>query len=464
MKNFLGNWNRDRVPYRAGLAGLALFYLALVLLFSPDQLKHDEPRYFQGAHNLTRGFFVPEGHPDFTNGPGYPLLLAPVTALLGFDFDQLEQDSQDYEFYIPDGHGGRLEHLKGRLLPLRLLNVFFLSAGLFVTWQLARQFVSNRAAFLLMIAVGLNPFQLRWVPCMMTENVTPLLFGTFALCWVRALRAKRFPIGWIILAAVSFAWLAMVRTLFGYVATAGLVFVPILCLISGRWKMAGRAVSPLAAALVLCLPYLSYTRHLTGQLFCWATNGPELLYWITSPREGEYGSWLQEKWVVRDSMLSERHLDFVQRVNDLPVEERPAAWMEGFRRNLEIEGAAKALARNYLANVSRLFFNVPRTREFEDFPKLVWTLTGYTVLLAACFAAGVTLWRWRAVPLELKALLLLGVIYSGGLLILPAEPRYLIPLAPLIAAWIGFAATRLVRIRLEVVREDSHAGAAAAAG
>ncbi len=448
-------WLRNQVraheiPLYACLGVLAAFYLVLVLAFSPDQLKNDEPRYFTGANNLTKGYFVAPDTPDFTNGPGFPLILTPVMSLLGFEFDGLVQDPANYEYFVPGASGNYLPDLKWPLLPLRLLNVLFLTAGAFVIYRASRLIVSRKAALLIAVAISLNPLQLRWVPLMMTENVTPLLFGSFAWAYIKGLQHGRFSWKWTLLAGLAFCVLALTRTMFGYVALGALISIPVFCFLDGHVRLLKQAAAPFAVALLGCLPYLAYTHHHTGKLFCWATNGPELLYWITSPHEGEYGSWLQEKWVIDDPVLAKNHLTYLQSVAKLPIAERADAWMEGVRKNLEAENIKSALVRNYAANLCRVFFNVPRSRKYENFPKLVWTLTGSLFAGLIFLALIPTLYGWRKLRVELKLLLLCVGIYFCGVILLPAEPRYLIPVFPVIFLWLAYVCEQLVEIRVKL--------------
>tara|TARA_R110002096_G_scaffold16106_14_gene55049 strand:+ start:12650 stop:14089 length:1440 start_codon:yes stop_codon:yes gene_type:complete len=447
-KGILGEiMEREKLLFRTVL-GLSIFHLLLIIFLSPDQLLNDEPRYFSGANNLTKGYFVEEKLPDFTNGPGYPMLLAPVMGLLGFEFDRMIQDPDTFEFYVPGESGEPLKNLKWRLLPLRLLNIPFLAIGYLAIYFASKLLIPSRWALAVMLAMALNPFQLRWVPMIMTENVTPMLFGLFAWAYIKGLQAKSFSWKLVILAGLAFAWLAMTRTMFGYVALGALLSAPVLCLIDGYREKLKAATIPFVAALIFCIPYLSYTHHHTGKVFCWATNGTELLYWITSPHEGEYGSWLQEKWVKGDPLLAENHLSFIQSASELPPIEREERWMEGVKKHLESEGVEKALVRNYAANLCRVFFNVPRSRKFENFPKLVWALTGFVVFLGMAGATIVTLWKWRDVHMAIKLLLLCFGIYFCGVLLLPAEPRYLIPVFPAIFLWIAYVLSQLVEVRV----------------
>ncbi|MEM0897755.1 MAG: hypothetical protein AAGJ79_12830 [Verrucomicrobiota bacterium] len=459
LESFRERWMRDEVPLRSVLVIFAIFYGLLILIFSPDQLKNDEFRYFQGAHNLSQGFYVTEENPDFTNGPGYPLLLVPMISLLGFEFDEVYLDPEDLMYYVPGPDGKPIENLKVRLLPLRLHNALYLVAGLFMTFKAARLFLTARTSILIVLVIGLNPFQLRWVPFMMTESLTPLVSASFVWAYVKLLREDRFSWKYALLAGALFGYLALTRTIFGYVATAGIFLIPVFALIIGKRELVVRSVTPMILALGFCLPYLAYTYKHTGRVFCWATNGGELLYWITSPHDNEFGSWQQERWIREDEELSKHHLEFVQHVNSLPVLERTAAWEEGIRRNLETEGVEKALVRNYVANFCRSFFDMPRTKMYQSFSKLIWAVSGACFFFPGLVAGLIFLFRWRACTREIKLLMFIVSIYAGGAFLLPSLPRYWIPMLPAILIWMGYVFTRLlsidVRLRPAEELEDS---------
>ncbi len=62
-------------------SGALVFYMGVTLVANRPALIWDEGRYLWFAENLTQGFYVPPEQPDLLNGPGYPLILAPLVAL-----------------------------------------------------------------------------------------------------------------------------------------------------------------------------------------------------------------------------------------------------------------------------------------------------------------------------------------------------------------------------------------------
>jgi len=419
------------------LVFLGIFYLLIVGVFSQNHLSYDEPRYYDGSHCITKGYFASAERPDIANGPGYPLLLAPIVKALDFEDSKIAVGSSQYDFFIPDATGQPIKHLKWRLFPLRALNALFLVAGVFVAYKTARLIVSEQSAMILATVIALNPQQLKWLPYLATENVTPLLFGLFAYFYIKGLQSRQFSLKYILIAGLAFCALALTRTLFGYAALAALVIMPVFLLLDSNRTHIAKATLPLAFGLLFCAPYLAYTQHYTGKFFHWSTVGPELIYWITSPYENETGSWMFEQWVYDDPELSKHHEPFLREIEATPLKDREAKWSEGVKHNLEHPNIKKALARNYAANLSRVFTNAPRTHTRGILSKTVWILNGLVLLAAILLALVPTVTRWRNVRVEIKTLMVVASIYFGGVVLLPAEPRYLIPIYPALYLWIA---------------------------
>ncbi|MEE9320539.1 MAG: glycosyltransferase family 39 protein [Granulosicoccus sp.] len=416
---------------------LGFFYLLIIVVFSQDYLAYDEPRYYDGAHCITKGYFASDDRPDIANGPGYPLLLAPVVSILDFEDSRIAVGSAQYDFFIPDASGQPIQNLKWRLFPLRALNALFLIAGVFVAYKTARLIVSSQSAMILATVIALNPQQLKWLPYLASENITPLLFGLFAYFYIKGLQSGQFSIKYTLLAGLAFCALALTRSLFGYVALAALFVTPVFMLLDQNRTQLTKATLPFAFALLFCAPYLAYTQHYTGKFFHWSTVGPELIYWITSPHEKETGSWMFEQWVYDDPELSANHGQFLKEVAATPLKDREAKWSEGVMHNLQHPNIVKALVRNYTANLSRVFTNAPRTHTRGGLSKIFWILNGLIFLAAILLALIPTVARWRSIRVEVKALLVVSSIYFGGVIMLPAEPRYLIPILPALYLWMA---------------------------
>ena len=57
-----------------------LLYILNVVATDHRDLIWDEGRYHKYAEHLTQGFYVTPEKPDIINGPGYPLVMAPMIA------------------------------------------------------------------------------------------------------------------------------------------------------------------------------------------------------------------------------------------------------------------------------------------------------------------------------------------------------------------------------------------------
>ncbi|MFT5465416.1 MAG: 4-amino-4-deoxy-L-arabinose transferase-like glycosyltransferase [Verrucomicrobiales bacterium] len=407
--------SEDR-PFYLAIAVLLVFYAVLVLVFSPEGEVGDEDRYIGYAENLSNGFYVNADRPDFTNGPVYPVILTPLVMM------------------------------DAPLIALRMLNIFFLAGAVVFFYRAARLYISPGWALAFSLILGLNPIQLRYIAHAKTEAVSVFFFCAFLWALAHFLKRDKWEWKWAIGVSVFFALLALTRVLFGYVATAGLLAIPVGCFIFGHRQQLLKAVVPFGIALVLCLPWLSYTYKYTGQYYCWSTNGGELLYWITSPYEGEWGSWFSLDDLSERPLAAERHAKIMVAIESARYVDQDVFWkkyaMENVREN------PKALARNLAANFNRIFFAFPRSYRQEELKTIFWIVPSGITLFLAAFAVYPTIKGWRRIPLVVKISGMIGLIFFCGSVLLPAEPRYLLPVVPAMLFWLAFVYDKLIQIRI----------------
>lgn len=415
--------SKEDRPFFIALGVTTIFYMVLIALFSPSGLVGDEERYLFYAKNLSNGFYVPPAFPDFTNGPAYPIILAPFVLM-------------DAPIWM-----------------MRGLNAFFLAGAMYFFYRTARLYISPRWSLIFALAIALNPVQLRYIGHAKTEAVSVFFFCAFIWALANWMRCERWEWKWVIRAALLFFALTMTRVLFGYVATAALVAIPICCIVFGYRQQLLKAVAPFAAALVLCLPWLAFTHHHTGKHFCWSTNGGELLYWITSPYDGEWGTWFSLDDLADKPEAAVRHMRISAAVEAAPYHEHDALWKQHAMEN--IRKHPKAVIRNLAANFNRIFFAFPRSYRHEELKTILWILPNAVTLFLAALAVYPTIRAWRRIPLEIKLAGLIGLIFFGGSVLLPAEPRYLLPVAPAMLWWLSFAFGRIVQVSLAMAPEES---------
>ena len=409
------------------------FYLALILVgvgglvaiwfLSPPDYVGDEYRYVLGATHLTEGYYATLDHPDFTNGPGYPLFLTPFVAL-------------EADWVWP-----------------RLCNALLLCGAMWFLYATARLFVSARWALGMSLVFALNPIQLRYLPHAKTEYLCVFFITAFLWCMARYLDEERtWSWKWMLGAALALFGAMMTRVIFGYVVTAALILLPLCLLVSGYRSSMLRVVTPFALALFLCVPYLAYTHHHTGKVFCWSTNGGELLYWMTSPYDGELGSWSSLDDLPHNPVMAENHLEFVEYVESQPFRERDSIWMGQALEN--IKNHPDAMGRNLAANTSRILFSFPRTHYEERITTILWIIPTGFILVLGSLAIYPACRAWPRIPLVIKIGALLTLILFGGSILLPAEPRFLLPVVPFVLLWLTYLYANVIKVRLDLAHQN----------
>lgn len=387
-------------------AAACVIYAVLAVLCHSDQLIWDEGRYLGCARDLTQGFLVRDDNPDFTNGPGYPLVLYPVVA------------------------GGM------SLIIARLLNAIFIGAATWFVWATIRPYAGGAWAAGGAVFVALHPSLLRLGPYIMTEPVTMCCITAFMWSFCNALRRPTMSWPVILAASFSFAWLTLTRVFFGPVLMATTAVAVLLGIfVRGMRRPVMRALVIFGLAFAMCVPYLAYTQAKTGRFLCWSTNGGELLYWLTSHHEGENGHWFASEAVFTRPELKRNHEAFYRELMAMRVLDQDVAFKEKARE--QFRSAPLKVAYNWACNVSRLVLGFPRAFETEEL-KTVALVVWNGVLLAAFGAAlaGLTT-RWRHAPPELCLLAAMTGVYLGGATLAPALPRYLLPTVPLMTVVIA---------------------------
>lgn len=402
------------------LALLALLYSGISLALYSEAPSADESWYYQTASDFAQGDFLSEARGEIV-APGYPLFLAGMLK-----------------------SGFPLRAMKG-------VNVVLLLGGLWCFYRAARLFLPGRVALPATAAVGLHPLLLRWVAFLMTESFAFFCASAFVCCLCMLLQRRTLSWRILLATAAAFAALCLTRTLFAYVAVAGILACACGCAVALLIPKRDAAVpflragSALILALLLCAPYLSLTRLHTGKFFYWSSYGGGLLYWVTSPYPDELGDWHSIEDVQDHPILASRHLEFLTATEALPLNQREAAYRGKAMENLRLHPAK--LLRNWGNNVSRLFFGTPRSFMNERGQTHIYIWPHVCILVSAALSLVIAARCWRNVPPSLWILALLGATYLGGSALLPAMPRYLVPVLPIAALWLAFTFSQLVRWR-----------------
>ena len=129
---------KSRNNYKIFLPLLSL-YVFLVLIFSQNELFHDEGTYIKYSTNLVAGYYSPKDNIKLTNGPGFPLILSPFILLK-----------------IP-------------LKIVRLINAFFLFFAILYFFYTLCLYLKTQSSVFFTYLLGIYPPILKWLPFLMTD-------------------------------------------------------------------------------------------------------------------------------------------------------------------------------------------------------------------------------------------------------------------------------------------------------
>ena len=390
---------------------LALF-LAIPLL-APDNasLYDDEAGYLGLARHLVHGSYLTGrddlvgGGPEYPNlwfGPGLPLVLAPFVAA-----------------HVP-------------VEAIRLLGPLFLFGALLVFFRLLRLYVPPGRALAGAVAFGLYaPF---WtvIAFLHSDALALLLVVSGLYATVRHLREGRRT--HLLLAAGSFAGLALTRVAFGWVLTVLLACAAVAWLWRRRVEQRRLAVV-YALALALCIPWLAYTHSVGGNVYEWGSSGALSLYWISSPYAGDRGDWHGADSVFADPRLAP-HRPFFRSLAGLGLAEQNRRLTH--RALANIGHHPLKFARNVADNLARMWLNVRYSFKPVEASAALYALPNLLVLAGLLL----TLVRRRLpVGAEAGALVLFATAAFALHALLASYPRLLLPVIP-VALWLVVAGRR----------------------
>ena len=388
---------------------LVLYCIAFAFLANWTLDYGDEARYAMYAENLTHGFYAPTDTLFLWNGPGYPLLLTPFAY-----------------FHIP-------------WIYAKMLNPVFLFIAVCLFYAVIRGFASEKASLVLAYLFGFYPPFFAEMRYLLTEPFVLMLIVLFAFLTMRWFRQREFRFA--LLAGVVFAVIILTKVLFAYVALG----VLLLSLAGFRWSRTLKMSLPIyALSLLLCVPYLFYTYHLTGKSFYWANSGGLSLYWMSSPDPNDYGSWFGYEAVLTQPELA-YHKPFFEQLQGLNYVERDDLLKKKAVENI-LAHPRKTLL-NYAANLGRLFLNFPYSYKYQNPQTLLYVVPNSIVLGAIVFSIYPLLKLRRFLPRGIFHFCVVSTIYIGGQSLMYAEARYLCPVLPFIFIVVFYTATNLVKIQ-----------------
>lgn len=392
---------------------LALY--AAVVLLAQSAPARDELKYLAFAGNVLHGQWSPSDDLNLWFGPGYPAVLAPFVAA------------------------------GAPLVAARLLNALLVFAGLLYFHAAAKLHLSERTALWATCALGLYPPLLRHLHVLMSEALAIFLACGLVFHVCALLRRTERRWGAAAAAACYLAALALTKPVYGYTILAGVGGCGILWAV--RRTIAWRSMLLVhLSALGLCVPYLLHTYAVSGRPFYWASSGGLSFYWMATSRGDDLGDWHDARSPVDVGTLPDEHRAVLASLETLGVVERDGAlWQAGLRHVL---ANPAGYARNWLANLGRLLFNYPFSGTPQKLSTYFYALPNMVLVVLALLCVVPTLARRRSLPAELVAVLAFALVSLGGMSLVSAYARFLVPMVPILVLWIAFTATRLITVRL----------------
>jgi len=376
------------------------------------------------AVNLSNGFYTDTENPEFGNGPGYPIVLAPLAL-----------------FNIP-------------YIYFKILNAVFLLLAVIFFFKSISGLVAPKIAIAFSYLMGLYPPALKWMVFFYSES-----FALFLMCgfFYFFLKTQGQNSKWktnALISALFMGFLALTKVIFGYVILT-VVAISLLMLLIKRTRKMKVATLVFAGAFLFCIPYLAYTYSLTGKTMYWGSQGGKILYWRASPYPNEYGDWISEDVVLghrnddynETAMISKNHRAFFEDLKSYPIVQRDELLKKKAIENM------KAYPVKYLQNTAatalRLFFNYPFSYTPQKVTSYFYILPNGVLLLFLISAVLLALKRPKRIPFELRHAGLMIFVFLGGLVLLNGRARHLIPAIPILLYGIVFVFRHIVQIKLK---------------
>ena len=383
----------------------------LVIFFSKPYLQGDEERYLNFSQNLLNGFYAnPDLKPGFLwNGPGYPLLIAPI------------------------------KFLKLPLIVYRILNIILIFLGSYFLYKiLLHHFTKSQAALITFIGSVTHPYIFDAVTRILTESFSFFLINLFIFSLANLIETQKSK--YLFICSFSGGFLMLTKVFFSYVFLALLLVSIVLSFFK---KMKYLSPKIFFYPFIICLPYLTYTYSLTGKYFYWSDAGGSSLYSMSTPFENEYGDWFSanidfENQKVRilteqsrttipkgNDTYYEDHVPFLLSINNKSGVERDSLLKEKAIQNI-IENPFK-FSKNIIWNISRIFLRTPFTdRELKKSFKFIFYTHGLALIIGYLISV-ISMFFINKDKLTIGFLIFISITLFGTSM-LSAESRFLFPI------------------------------------
>ncbi|MEL4457162.1 glycosyltransferase family 39 protein [Lutimonas vermicola] len=410
-----------------------ILYIIYVSVFSRDVNYGDQGMYLKWAeYLLTVDFKEPlNDNGSIPNGPGYPIILIPFVL-----------------FKLP-------------LICITLLNALLYYFSIILIFKSLQLLVQQRIAVLtsLFWAFYINSF-------ISMRAISPEVFTSFLVALLTYSVVKTFTSievekvkKYLIISGITLGFIILTKVIFGYVVYFLLFGSVILWLINKKSANLSRVLMILLISIGLTIPYLTYTYYHTGKIFYWATSGGVNLYWMSTPYEGEYGSYISFESLKQKSTFEQNGI-YVY--NDSNISNHLKVWeeIENYNR-IQQDDKLKSIAinnikkhpvkflQNWISNVGRILLNNPYSYNLQKPRSLFFTPLNGIIIVLLLFSLVPTYKYWHKINFGIRFLILFSLVYLGGSTLGSAESRMFAITAPVLLLWIAFILQNTIKINLK---------------
>ncbi|MEO8764165.1 MAG: glycosyltransferase family 39 protein [Ginsengibacter sp.] len=426
-----------------------LFYTIFIIIISNDVLWGDEALYINYAQNLLHGFYSdPPPKITLSDGPGYSLFILPFIAL-----------------HLP-------------FIVIRLMNAVLIYLSVILLYKVLVKFVPVKRALFFSIFWAAYYNYLDFISLMCSETL-----GIFLIAVLIFLLVKAFDPAtdskmnkYLYLAGFALGYLVLTKVIFGYVLLCMFIGVVIIWITKRRVINYRKTIIILLVAFVTITPYLIYTYNLTGKIYYLGTSGGNNLYWMSSPAEGEYGSWFLSPSIKSDTIAFEKRVKTTEKGGALNLKNR-SSYITGYEDSLKLhhqknfeeilsfngaekDDAYKRIAldnihkhpgkfiKNCVSNVGRILFNYPYSYTIQKSGTLIRFPLNGIILVLMLFCAIPTIVNWKKIAFAIRFMLLFAFIYLGGSVLGSAEFRMFTVVVPIILLWIATVTQKSLKIKI----------------
>ena len=431
-----------------------ILYIIYVLVFTASGTAGDSAQYLSYAESLlTFRFKEPLFDSEWIpTGPGYPIILMPFVI-----------------FKLP-------------LICITLLNALFLYLSIVLIFKTLLLIVEQQMAVMVSLFWALYFHSFIFVDKIHSEIFTLFLIALLNFSVVKtfsSIEGKKIK-KYLIISGITLGFIVLTKVIFGYVVLFLLLASIVLWFINKKSSNLSRVLMILLISIGLNIPYLTYTYYHTGKIFYWATTGGNNLYWLSTPHEGEYGSWVSFKilkqvsagefegsHVYHNDINISNHLKVYEEnisYNKIPQNDKFNVMQMNYIQDDKFKSIAIdniknhpiKFLQNWISNVGRILFNFPYFYKSGNPKLLVYLPLNAIICVLLLFSLIPAYLNWNKINFAIRFLILFSLVYLGGSTFGSAEVRMFTIIVPVLLLWIAYIIQNTIIINYKFNTELSN--------